>query len=107
MARWQKSFDKWRTAKAPVNVDEVVPLLNRVFGDRFVVNPQAKHEYQISVPELREDPRFRFEILVLPTVGGQKVKAFYLQRAYEVAVLLGLYPPAEDEDAESEDVDSN
>lgn len=93
MAQWQKKFEQWETAKTPVDATEVEALLKRVFTDRVRTIDGTSHQYKVDVPELRENPKYQFGFMIIPLFGGQKVKAVYLQKAYEAAILLELYPP--------------
>ena len=103
MAKWQKKFEEWKNAKSPVRKTEVEALLKRVFSDRLRHVEGTSHEFVISVPELQGTPEYQFDECVVPVSGGQQVKAFYLQRAYQIAILLELYPPAQETEDEEED----
>ncbi len=98
MARWQKRFRAWASARSPISVDEVEPLLHRVFGSRVVVHEGGSHRWTVAVPELggHEDD-FHFGHFGVPVKGGQWVKARYCQIAYEAAERLGL-PDVGDDD---------
>lgn len=82
-------------------------LSHCVFGERLTTITGTSHEYQINIEELKENPKYQFGFLVVPIKGSQEVKAIYLQRAYEAAVLLNLYPPQEPEDEEDEQDNTN
>ncbi len=100
--RWKK-FEKWRDVKTPVAVSEVDSLLRAVFQERLRVASGTSHAYHVDVSELVEYPKFQFGLLTIPLSGGQEVKAPYLQKAYEAAVLLSLYPPKDINDDEQDD----
>ena len=103
VAAWKKKFERWKNASAPVDVKEVEKLLPRVFGSRLREAKGTSHRWHIDVSELAGRPGFVLPNLPVPVRGGQKVLAPYLQRVYEAAELLGLYPPdSEGEDSEEE-----
>lgn len=102
MAAWKKKFERWKNAKAPVDVAEVEALLSRVFGSRLREQTGTSHRWHIDVTELQNEPGFALPNLPV-CVRGNKVIPIYLQRAYEAAERLGLYPPPDDEDETDED----
>lgn len=97
MAAWKKKFERWKNAKAPLDVEEVENLLPRIFGERLRESKGTSHRWQIDVAELVGEPGWALPNLPIPVRNGQRVLAPYLQRAYEAAELLGLYPPEENE----------
>lgn len=103
MAQWQRKFEKWQYAKTPVNADEAESILSRVFGERLRVVSGTSHRYQISVPELKSNLKYQFGHITIPLTGGQAIKAPYLQKAYEAALLLGLYGGGQERKADDED----
>ncbi len=76
-----------------VNKTEVQALLERVFKTRLRHVEGTSHEFIIAVPELRGTTDCPFGECGVPVSGGRQVKGFYLRRAYEIAILLELYPP--------------
>lgn len=109
MAQWQRKFAKWKSVKSPVSADEVDTLLKKVFVDRLQKIDGTSHEHKITVPELIDNHKYQFGFLIIPIKGGQQVKAPYLQKAYEAATLLGLFPPqleaGEENDDDQDDLD--
>ena len=105
MAAWKKKFERWQNASAPVDVEEVASLLPRIFGSRLREAKGTSHRWHIDVEELVGEPGFVLPNLPIPVRGGQKVLAVYLQRAYEAANLLGLYPPEIEEENENDEQD--
>ena len=104
MSQWQKKFERWKDASAPVDVEEVKKLLPRIFGDRFSIRKGGSHNFVIDVHELQADPDFVLGILPIPVLGGQRVRPCYLINAYRAATLLDLYPPHEEA---SEDIEEH
>lgn len=102
MAQWQRKFEKWQYAKTPINANEVEAILKRVFGDRLRIVSGTSHRYQISVPELKGNLKYQFGHITIPLAGGQAIKAPYLQKAYEAAVLLGLYVATQEQKENNE-----
>ena len=98
MGKRNKSFEKWKDAKAPVSADKVETLIHEIFAERVKQGEGSSHLYKIKVPELKHLPKYQFGLVTLPLKGGQQVKAFYLQQLYEAAILLELYPPKQDTD---------
>lgn len=93
MAAWKKKFERWKNASSPVDVEEVENLLPRIFGDRVRETSGTSHRWQIDVSEIVGKEGFVLPVLPIPVRGGQKVLPVYLQRAYEAAELLELFPP--------------
>lgn len=103
MAAWKKKFKRWEDASSPVDVEEVGPLLRRVFGSRL--REGTKHQWIIDVSELVGEPGFVLPNLTIPVRGGQKVLAPYLQNIYRAAELLELYPPSDGEEDSQEETE--
>ncbi len=103
MAAWKKKFESWESASAPVAVEKVEPLLRRVFGERFRKAEGTSHQFHLDVAELVGKPGWVLPVLPIPVRGGQKVLAPYLQRAFQAAELLELYPPKADDEEETQD----
>lgn len=95
-----KSFEKWKDAKAPVSADKVRTVLDQVFAGRVKIGEGTSHVYKIQVPELKHLPKYQYGLVTLPLTGGQQIKASYLQKLYEAAILLELYPPKQETDEE-------
>lgn len=104
MAAWKKRFERWQNATSPVEVERVENLLRRVFGERLSIAEGTSHRFHLDVSELVGRPGWVLPTLPIPVRGGQKVLPVYLQRAFEAADLLGLYPP---EDEETQDEESS
>lgn len=107
VAAWKKKFERWKNARSPVDVAEVEKLLPRVFGSRLREAPGTSHRWHIDVAELVGRPGWVLPNLPIPVRGGQKVIAVYLQRAYQAAELLGLYPPENAVEHENEEDENN
>lgn len=103
MAGWQKDFEKWQYAKAPVDADEVSAIIERVFTGRIKIGTGSSHLYKIQVPELIDHPDYKFGLISVPLKGGQKVKAPYLHLLYNAAILLELYSPIGSKDDDEQD----
>lgn len=105
MAKWRKRFEAWAAASAPVGVDEVESILNRVFGDRLTEHAGGSHRWTVDVSEIAGLHRdFQFGRIGLPVKGGKQVKAAYLRIAYRAAAALELLENDE-EDRNEEDED--
>lgn len=102
MGKRNKSFEKWKDAKAAVNSDKVETVINEIFAGRIKLGEGSSHLYKIQVPELKHLPKYQFGLVTLPLKGSQQVKAPYLQILYEAAILLELYPPKEDREGNGE-----
>lgn len=102
MAAWKKRFERWQNASSPVDVAEVEALIPRVFGSRVRESKGTSHRWHIDVSELAGQPGFVLPDLPIPVRGGQKVLPVYLQRMYEAATLLRLYPPEQEVEEENQ-----
>ena len=103
MAAWKKKFERWKDARSPVDVEEVEKLLPRIFGSRLREAAGTSHRWHVDVSELVGQPGWVLPILPIPVRGGQKVIPIYLQRAYEAAELLGLYPSENEAENEKDE----
>jgi len=107
LAKRNKTFEKWEHAKSPVSADKVKTVIDDVFAGRIKVSEGTSHRYKIQVPELKDLPGYQFGLITVPLKSGQQVKAFYLQTLYEAAILLGLYPPPTQTDAQDDDLEED
>lgn len=104
MAKWRKRFEAWRSARAPVPVDEGGALLERVFGDRVTVHKGGSHRWTVDVSDIRDrHVDFQFGLIGLPVRGGKCVLPAYCKVAYRAAVELGLLAEEGDDAQEDDD----
>lgn len=98
-----KKFARWKKASSEMDTDEVKALLQHIYGERLSIRSSGSHCFLLKVPEMSAEPGFEFGNLMIPIVGGQKVKPRYLRLAYRAAVKLELFEEEEDATEEGEE----
>lgn len=81
MSRIEKTLKRWKNSRQEVRTEELFPVLNLFFPDMWSYGSKTgSHVIKVTHPSLKGLPGYGPDgDFTIPTVGGQKVKNFYLK----------------------------
>ncbi|MFQ3597675.1 MAG: hypothetical protein SNJ55_07300 [Chloroherpetonaceae bacterium] len=86
MSKIEKKLERWKTAKQPVSISEVEPVIKRFFPNVRILEGSS-HRYMISHSALKEDKNFAPNGTLLIPVKGNQIKAKYIQQLVKAITL--------------------
>lgn len=90
MSKIDKRIQKWKNSKQETRKEEIEPVLNYYFPNMWTYGAgTGSHNYKITHPKLKGIQGFGPDgDLTIPTIGGQKIKHFYLKNLVKAIEII-------------------